>query len=96
MLGGCATGEAKLIRGYRLRAKYVIHTAGPVWHGGVRGELRLLASCYRRSIEVAAAGGIASLAFLAISTSIYGYPLELAAKVAVKTLRSAVKVSGLE
>ncbi len=96
MLGGCETGDAKLTRGYRLRAKYVIHTAGPVWHGGVRGEPGLLASCYRRSIEVAAAGGIASLAFLAISTSIYGYPLELAAKVEVKALRSAVKVSGLE
>ena len=88
-LGGCATGEAKVTQGYRLPAKYVIHTVGPVWHGGAQGEAELLASCYRRSIEVARAlAGCHSVAFPAISTGIYGYPPRPAAEIAISTLRA--------
>jgi O-acetyl-ADP-ribose deacetylase (regulator of RNase III) len=83
LLGGCKTGDAKLTRGYRLRAKFIIHTVGPVWRGGDFGEARLLASCYQRSIEVASDCGALTLAFPSISTGIYGYPVELAASVAV-------------
>lgn len=89
-LGGCKTGDAKLTRGYRLPARFVIHTVGPVWHGGNRGEPEQLASCYRRCIEVAAQNGIHSLAFPGISTGVYGYPVERAARVAVATVRAAV------
>jgi len=94
LLGGCKTGDAKLTRGYRLPARHVIHTVGPVWHGGKRGEADLLASCYRRSIEVAAANGILTLAFPGISTGVYGYPVEQAARVAVATVRAAVEEFG--
>lgn len=91
LLGGCRTGDAKLTKGYRLPARFVIHTVGPVWHGGNRGEPELLASCYRRAIEVAAQNCIHTLAFPGISTGVYGYPVELAARVAVSTVRSAVR-----
>jgi O-acetyl-ADP-ribose deacetylase len=91
LLGGCQTGDAKLTKGYRLTARYIIHTVGPVWSGGQNGEAELLASCYRRSIEVAAAKGIASLAFPGISTGIYGYPVEEAASIAVATVRESLR-----
>jgi O-acetyl-ADP-ribose deacetylase (regulator of RNase III) len=82
-LGGCPTGEARITRGYRLPARHVIHTVGPVWHGGRRGEPELLASCYRNSLELAARHGLETVAFPAISTGIYGYPLEPATRIAV-------------
>lgn len=90
LLDGCPTGEAKLTRGYRLPARYVIHTVGPVWHGGGQGEAGLLASCYRRSIEVAAAQGLHTIAFPGISTGVYGYPVAQAAAIAVGTVRATV------
>lgn len=90
LLGGCKTGEAKATEAYRLPAKCIIHTVGPVWRGGGKDEAALLASCYRRAIEIAAARELASIAFPAISTGIYGYPLALAAKVAVSTVREAL------
>ena len=86
-LCGCATGDAKMTRGYRLPAKHVIHTVGPVWNGGASGEPQLLASCYRRSLEVALAHGLRTIAFPAISCGVYGYPMELAAGIAVLECR---------
>ena len=89
-LGGGETGEAKLTRGYRLPARFVIHAVGPVWHGGTRGEPELLAACYRNSLAIAAEQGLRSIAFPSISTGVYGYPIELAARVAVDTVRDAL------
>ncbi len=84
-LGGCATGDAKITRGYRLPAKFVIHTVGPVWSGGTRGEPEALASCYAKSLALAKMHEIASIAFPAISTGVYRYPLREAAEIAVRT-----------
>lgn len=93
LLGRCDTGDAKITKGYRLPAKFVIHTVGPVWSGGTSGEPELLASCYRRSIELAAEAGVASIAFPSISTGVYRYPKELAAQVAVETVRDCVRLN---
>jgi len=95
-LNGCVTGGAKITRGYRLPAKHVIHTVGPVWHGGRRGEAELLASCYRRSLELAVEHALSSLAFPAISCGAYGYPLQLAVPVAVGTVRDFARLDALE
>ena len=94
LLGGCKTGDAKLTRGHRLPARFIVHTVGPVWRGGDAGEPALLASCYRRPIEVAAAAGAASIAFPAISTGIYGYPKAPAARIAVDSVRAAAAAAG--
>jgi len=85
-LGGCRTGDAKLTPGFALPARYIVHTVGPVWSGGEAGEAELLASCYRRSLEVARDAGCRTVAFPAISTGVYGYPFEAATEVALRTL----------
>jgi O-acetyl-ADP-ribose deacetylase (regulator of RNase III) len=90
MLGGCPTGDAKLTKGYRLPAKYVIHTVGPVWQGGHRDEPALLASCYRRSLEIAADMRLGTIAFPSISTGVYGFPIEPAARIAVATIQDLI------
>jgi O-acetyl-ADP-ribose deacetylase (regulator of RNase III) len=87
MLGGCATGDVRITRGYLLPARYVIHAVGPVWHGGSHGEPELLASCYRRALEVAGEQGVRSIAFPSISTGVYGFPIEEAAPIAVAAVR---------
>ena len=87
-LNGCATGDAKITPGFRLTARFVIHAVGPVWNGGARDERKLLASCYRRSLEVAAENGVKSIAFPSISTGVYGFPKDLAAPIAIATVRA--------
>jgi O-acetyl-ADP-ribose deacetylase len=94
LLGGCKTGEAKLTKAYRLPAQYIIHTVGPVWRGGEHGEPELLASCYRRAIQIASQQGVTNIAFPSISTGIYAYPIELAATVAVKVVKTALQDFG--
>lgn len=91
LLGGCKTGEAKITKGYQLPAKYIIHTVGPVWRGGMNDEQQLLALCYKRSIQLAAKNGATSIAFPSISTGIYKYPIELAARIAISTTVSELK-----
>jgi O-acetyl-ADP-ribose deacetylase (regulator of RNase III) len=95
-LGGCQTGDAKATAGYGLPARWVIHTVGPVWRGGTEGEPELLASCYRRSLEVADSLGATSVGFPAISTGIYGYPREEAASIAVTTVRDVMPTTSVE
>jgi O-acetyl-ADP-ribose deacetylase len=90
LLGGCKPGDAKLTRGYRLPARFIIHTVGPVWRGGTHGESETLAACYKTAIAVAARTEIVSLAFPSISTGIYGYPIKQAAVIAVSTVRAAL------
>jgi O-acetyl-ADP-ribose deacetylase len=89
LLGGCEPGDAKATDGFGLPARHIIHTVGPIWRGGFRGESEILASCYRRSLEVADELGARSVAFPAISTGVYGYPPEAAAHVAVEAIRSS-------
>ncbi len=95
-LGGCETGQAKITRGYRLPAKYVIHTVGPVWHGGEHGEQQLLADAYKNSLKLAAGHKLKSIAFPAISTGVYGYPKDEAAHIAVDTVREFLKEYDME
>ena len=90
-LGGCATGDAKITRGYRLPAKWVVHTPGPVWRDGKHGEQELLANCYRRSMALAVEKGAKSIAFPCISTGVYGFPAEKAAEIAFLTVQEALK-----
>jgi len=94
LLGGCKVGEAKITKGYRLPAKFIVHTVGPVWRGGTHGEPELLASCYRNSLQLAADKGAYSIAFPCISTGVYGYPVELAAQVAVAAVNSSLPELG--
>jgi O-acetyl-ADP-ribose deacetylase len=86
-LGGCETGQAKITRGYHLPARHVIHTVGPVWHGGDQGEPELLAACYRNCLRLAAENGVRTIAFPAISCGVYGYPLDEAARIAVREVK---------
>ena len=96
-LGDCPTGEARITRGYRLPARHVIHTVGPVWHGGTRGEPELLASCYRASLQLAIENGVRTIAFPAISCGVYGYPVKEAAQIAVaKTARFVAEHPAIE
>jgi O-acetyl-ADP-ribose deacetylase (regulator of RNase III) len=90
MLGGCATGSAKITRGYRLKARAVIHAVGPVWQGGRSDEEALLAGCYRNALDLAVADALTSIAFPAISTGVYGFPADLAARIAVGTVASEI------
>lgn len=94
LLGGCKTGEAKLTRGYRLPARFIIHTVGPVWQGGNSGEPQLLARCYRSCLEIASKHGLRTIAFPAISCGIYGYPVDQAARIAVTGTAQYVREHG--
>ncbi len=93
-LGGCRTGDAKITRGYRLPAKFVIHTVGPVWRGGAQGEAELLASCYRSSLRLAVENGVRTIAFPAISCGIYGYPIDDATEIAVREAKAFLEALG--
>jgi O-acetyl-ADP-ribose deacetylase (regulator of RNase III) len=95
LLGGCPTGEARITRGYRLPARHVIHTVGPVWHGGGAGEPEFLASCYRSSLALAAEHGLEWVAFPAISTGVFGYPIDAACAVAVREVRAHLERNDL-
>jgi O-acetyl-ADP-ribose deacetylase len=95
-LGGCATGDARITRGYRLPARHVIHTVGSVWQGGHAGEAALLAGCYRRSLELATANGLTTIAFPAISCGTYGYPWQLAVPIAVAATRGFARLDAFE
>lgn len=90
-LGGCPTGEARITKGYRLPAKFVIHTVGPIWHGGKKGEDELLRSCYENSLKLAEQNGVRTIAFPSISTGAYRFPIERAAHIAVDTVRATLK-----
>jgi O-acetyl-ADP-ribose deacetylase len=92
-LGGCKTGDAKITKGYSLPAKYVIHTVGPIWQGGIRNEDELLAGCYRKSMEIAAENNIISIAFPSISTGSYGFPIERAAKIAISEVKKSLIIN---
>jgi O-acetyl-ADP-ribose deacetylase (regulator of RNase III) len=94
-LGGCRTGDAKITRGYRLKARFVIHAVGPVWYGGAQGERRLLSSCYERALELAREHALRTIALPCISTGIYGYPMEAAARVAVSTIAESLAAHAL-
>jgi O-acetyl-ADP-ribose deacetylase (regulator of RNase III) len=89
-LNGCETGDAKITPGFRLKARYIIHAVGPIWRGGGRGEPQLLASCYRRSLQLAREHNVKSIAFPSISTGAFGYPIQLAAAVAIEEVRGFV------
>ena len=92
-LNGCRTGDAKITKGYNLKAKFVIHTVGPIWRGGNYSEDNLLKSCYQKSLKIADTNKITSIAFPAISTGVYGFPFERASKIAYKTVKSYLKIS---
>lgn len=95
-LNGCKTGQAKITKGYKLPSKHVIHTVGPVWHGGNKGEPELLADCYKNSLKLALKHGIKSIAFPAVSTGVYGYPKEEAAQIAVSNIQEFLKEHDLD
>lgn len=94
LLGGCKTGQARLTKGYKLPASYIIHTVGPVWRGGGEGEPEFLAACYRNALNIALEKGFRSIAFPSISTGIFGYPIDQAAKIAVATVRDVLQSPG--
>jgi O-acetyl-ADP-ribose deacetylase len=96
-IGGCPTGEARITKGYKLPARYVIHTVGPVWHGGDQGEPEKLAACYRNALQLAAENGARTIAFPGISTGVYGYPVEDATRLAMTTVRDCLaELPGIE
>lgn len=93
-MDGCETGEVKITKGYDLPAKFIIHTVGPIWRGGTDGEEKILAGCYRKSLELALENGVKSIAFPSISTGVFKYPIELAARVAVRNVRKFIEETG--